>query len=115
MCIAIHGVTTSIISIARGTLGARMTCAPHSAFPVCPNHHTIDPRAQIGNRLPVLACVESKISLDLLDMTLLTAPTLQMTLGTHAQVSTHSLGSHELDVSTPICTGPRENLPVVAS
>lgn len=37
------------------------------------------------SRLPLVALVESKVSLDLLDMTLLTATSLPVTLCIHAQ------------------------------
>lgn len=87
---AIHGVATSVGSTARGTFGAKMTCLLHNIVPACPNYRTIEPAAQIGNmsNLSVLLCVESKISLNLLGMTLLAATALLMTLCTRAQLST---------------------------
>lgn len=78
-CVTIHDVTTRIRNIVRHILGERM-CSPQ-----CPNCHTVELDAWIGNmsRLPLMAFVESKVSLDLLGMTPLTS--LPMTLCICAQ------------------------------
>lgn len=82
-CTTIHDVTTSISSIVRSILGARMfpQYIPRMSC------HTVELDAWIGNmsKLPFMALVESKVSLDLLGMTLLTATSLPVTPCIRAQ------------------------------